>query len=81
MNTQRCAHLRTTGTGMTRMLARIPLSLREGLAEASARLAIPQQVILRSALAAWLQANAPEPEPVEPVEPVRKGRRRKGGAQ
>ena len=55
------AHVKRTETGLTKMQIRLPMSLRAGMAELSKRLGISQLAIVRSALAAYLLANA---EPV-----------------
>ena len=55
------AHVNRTETGLTKMQIRLPISLRAGMAELSKRLGISQLAIVRSALAAYLLANA---EPV-----------------
>ena len=54
------AHNRTEA-GQTKMVIRLPISLRAGMAALSKHLGISQLAIVRSALAAYLLANA---EPV-----------------
>jgi len=54
-------HVKRTEAGQTKMQIRLPMSLRAGMAELSKRLGISQLAIVRSALAAYLLANA---EPV-----------------
>ena len=54
-------HVKRTEAGQTKMQIRLPISLRSGMAALSKRLGISQLAIVRSALAAYLLANA---EPV-----------------
>ena len=55
------AHVNRTEAGQTKMQIKLPISLRAGMAALSKRLGISQLAIVRSALAAYLLANA---EPV-----------------
>ena len=54
-------HVNRTEAGQTKMQIKLPISLRAGMAALSKRLGISQLAIVRSALAAYLLANA---EPV-----------------
>ena len=54
-------HVKRTEAGQTKMQIKLPISLRAGMAALSKRLGISQLAIVRSALAAYLLANA---EPV-----------------
>ncbi len=54
-------HVNRNKAGLTKMQIQIPISMRAGMAALSARLGISQLAIVRSALAAYLLANA---EPV-----------------
>ena len=55
------AHVKRTEAGQTKMQIKLPISLRAAMAALSKRLGISQLAIVRSALAAYLLANA---EPV-----------------
>ena len=61
-------HVKRTEAGQTKMLIRLPISLRAGMAALSKCLGISQLAIVRSALAAYLLANA-EPATAMAVSP------------
>jgi len=55
------AHVKRTESGLTKMQVQLPIGMRAGMAELGQRLGISQLAIVRSAIAAFLLANA---EPV-----------------
>ena len=60
-------HVRRNKNDLTKMQIQIPISMRAGMAELSARLGISQLALVRSALAAFLIANeAPVAQLVAP---------------